>query len=291
MGMRDEPESNRNARIADTIIRARSHRAMITHSNREALMQPSLIQPQGAKRRGSATPPARPDSRREHRRSCEPGPRTPPFTLEPFVASIGPGKTVLTCRTGQTLFTQGDSAEAVFYLQAGLVKLTVVSPQGKEAVVAIMGPDSFFGEACLAGQQVYFSTASALTPCTLVRIEKQAMSRVLQGEPTVAERFLSFLLARTIRVQEDLVDQLLNSSERRLARALLLLARSESTDDPQPVIPKISQETLAEMVGTTRSRVSHFMNKFKQLGYIQYDNSGKSDIYIHSSLSEVIRQI
>jgi len=254
-------------------------------------MQSSLIRPQGAKTRGSATPPARPDSRPEHRRSCGPGPRTTPFTLEPFVASIGPGKTVLTCRTGQTIFTQGDSADAVFYLQAGLVKLTVVSPQGKEAVVAIMGPDSFFGEACLAGQQVCLSTASALTPCKLIRIEKQAMTLVLQGEPTVAERFLSFLLARTIRVQEDLVDQLLNSSERRLARALLLLAHSGNTDDPQPVIPKISQETLAEMVGTTRSRVSYFMNKFKQLGYIQYSGTCKGNIHIHPSLIEVTRQI
>jgi len=254
-------------------------------------MQPSLLQPRGAKRRGSETAPSRSDSPPEHRPSCEPGPRTTPFTLEPFVASIGPGKTVLTCRTGQTIFTQGDSADAVFYLQAGLIKLTVVSPQGKEAVVAVMGPDSFFGEACLAGQQISLSTATALSPCTLVRIEMQAMSLVLQGEPTVAERFLSFLLARTIRIQEDLVDQLLNSGERRLARALLLLAHSGNAAGPQAVIPKISQETLAGMVGTTRSRVSYFMNKFKQLGYIQYGNSGKTGISIDSSLSEVIRQI
>lgn len=207
------------------------------------------------------------------------------------MASIGPGKTVLTCRTGQTIFTQGGSADAVFYLQTGQIKLTVVSSQGKEAVVAIMGPDSFFGEACLAGRQVCLSTASALTPCTLVRIERRTMSRVLQGEPTVAERFLSFLVARTIRIQEDLVDQLLNSSERRLARALLLLADSGNAAGPQAVIPKINHETLAEMVGTTRSRVSYFMNKFKQLGYIEYGHSGNSDIYIDASLSKVIRHI
>lgn len=254
-------------------------------------MQSQLIQSHGAKRRASASSRSRPDGQSEHRRSSEPESRTALYTLEPFVASIGPGKTVLTCRTGQMIFAQGDPADAVFYLQAGRIKLTVVSPQGKEAIVAIMEPDSFFGEACLAGQQICLSTASALGTCTLVRIEKQAMTRVLQGEPTMAERFLRFLLARTIRIQEDLVDQLLNSSEQRLARALLLLAHSRSADDPRPVIPKINQETLAEMVGTTRSRVSYFMNKFKQLGYIQYGNSGKSDIYIDSSLSEVVRQI
>jgi len=253
-------------------------------------MQPQLIQPHGVKRRASAPLQSRRDGQSEYRRPSESEPRTTPLTLEPYVASIGPGKTVLTCRTGETIYTQGDSADAVFYLQAGLIKLTVVSPHGKEAVVAIMEPDSFFGESCLAGQQICLSTASALGTCTLVRIEKQAMTRVLQGEPTMAERFLSFLLARTIRIQEDLVDQLLNSSEQRLARALLLLAHSRSADDPRPDIPKISQETLAEMVGTTRSRVSYFMNKFKNLGYITYNGNFGRGIQVHPSLSNVLRK-
>lgn len=253
-------------------------------------MQPQLIQPHRAKRRESVELRSRPDGQSEHRRPSKPGPRPTPFTLEPFVASIGPGKTVLTCRNGQTIYTQGDSADAVFYLQAGLIKLTVVSPHGKEAVVAVMEPDSFFGEACLAGQQICLSTASALGTCTLVRIEKQAMTRVLQGEPTMAERFLRFLLSRTIRIQEDLVDQLLNSSEQRLARALLLLAHSRSADDLRPILPKISQETLAEMVGTTRSRVSYFMNKFKALGYITYSGNIGRGVQVHPSLNDVLRK-
>lgn len=253
-------------------------------------MQPSSIQPHSAKSRASATTQSRPDSRPEHWRSCKPEPRPTPCARVPFVASIGPGKTVLTCRTGQTIFAQGDSADAVFYLQAGLMKLTVISPEGREGVVAVMEPDSFFGETCLAGEEFYLSTASALTPCTLVRIEKQAMTRVLQGEPTVADRFLRFLLVRTIRIQEDLVDQLLNSSEQRLARALLLLAHSRSADDPRTVMPKISQETLAEMVGTTRSRVSYFMNKFKDLGYITYNGNCGGGIQVHPSLSDILRK-
>lgn len=216
--------------------------------------------------------------------------RAPSFPRETFSAVIGRGKTVLTCRIGQVIFSQAAPADAVFYIQAGRVKLTVVSPKGKEAVVAILEQDSFFGEACLAGQQVRLSTATALDPCTLVRIDKQVMLHVLQREPTVAERFLSCLLARTIRIEEDFVDQLFNSSEQRLARALLLLAHSGSAGLLQPVVPKISQEMLAEMIGTTRSRVSGFMNKFKRLGYITYHGNCTSGIRVHPALSEVLRQ-
>lgn len=224
------------------------------------------------------------------RRNSELGPRTTSFTTDPFSASIGRGKTVLTCRRGQVIFSQAAPADAVFYIQAGRVKLTVVSPEGKEAVVAILEQDSFFGEACLANQQVRLSTATALDPCTLVRIDKYAMTRVLQRVPTAAERFLSYLLARTIRIEEDFVDQLFNSSEQRLARALLLLAHSGQAGALQPAIPKISQETLAEMIGTTRSRVSGFMNKFKRLGYITYNGNCTSGIHVHPSLTEVLRQ-
>jgi len=212
------------------------------------------------------------------------------FNPEPFLASIGPGKTVLTYRKGQSIFSQGDAADAVFFIQKGLVQLKVVSPHGKEAIVAILNQDSFFGEACLASQEARPTTAIAMDSCTLVRIDKRVMVQVLQGEPTFAERFLSYLLSRNIRVQEDLIDQLFHSSEKRLARALLLLADMGKENTGKSVIPKISQETLAEMIGTTRSRVSYFMNRFKTERYIEYNTDFKGGIQVHSSLRNFVQQ-
>ncbi len=187
-------------------------------------------------------------------------------------------------RKKQILFSQGDAAEAVFYIQAGTVKLTVVSQQGKEAVVAILEPGAFFGESCLAGQTVRTATATALEDSKIVGIDKDAMIRALHEEPTFAELFMSYLLANNIRIQEDLVDQLFNSAEKRLARILLLLAHFGKEGKPEPVIAKVSQETLAEMIGTTRSRVSFFMNRFRKLGFLDY-NGG---FHVHSSLLNVV---
>jgi CRP/FNR family transcriptional regulator, cyclic AMP receptor protein len=210
--------------------------------------------------------------------------RTPAFNPQTFLNKVGSGKTRLTSPKKQVLYSQGDAADAVFYIQGGRVKLTVVSQQGKEAVVAILEQGSFFGESCLAGQTVRTSTATTLEGCSIVRIDKDAMIRVLHEEPTFAELFMSYLLAHTIRIQEDLVDQLFNSSEKRLARVLLLLAHFGKEGKPEPVIAKVSQETLAEMIGTTRSRVSFFMNKFRKLGFIDYNG----ELHVHSSLLNVV---
>jgi CRP/FNR family transcriptional regulator, cyclic AMP receptor protein len=182
------------------------------------------------------------------------------------------------------VFSQGGSADAVFYIQKGKVKITVVSEQGKEAVVAILGPDEFCGEGCLTGQPRRMATAVAMTECEIMRLEKAAMIRVLHEEPAFSEMFVAHLLARTIRVEEDLVDQLFNSSEKRLARSLLLLANFGKDGRPERIIAKVSQETLAEMIGTTRSRVSHFMNKFRKLGFIDYNGH----LEVHSSLLNVV---
>ena len=187
-------------------------------------------------------------------------------------------------RKDQTVFRQGDPADAVFYIQSGKAKKTVVSEQGKEAVVALLGPGDFFGEGCLAGEPLRLSTVSALTKCTIARISKTDITRVIHEEPAFAELFIAHLLARNSRVEEDLVDQLFNSSEKRLARTLLLLANFGKEGRPEPIIAKISQETLAEMIGTTRSRVSFFMNKFRKLGLIDYNGS----IEVHSSLLNVV---
>ncbi len=184
----------------------------------------------------------------------------------------------------QTIFAQGDSADSVFYIQKGKVKLTVVSAQGKEAVVAMLGATDFFGEGCLAGQTLRTSTVTAMTGATIMRIELTAISHILHGEPAFSELFISHLLNRTIRVEADLVDQLFNSSEKRLARLLLMMANYGSEGPPQPMIAKVSQETLAEMIGTTRSRVSFFMNKFRRLGFISYNGH----IEIHRSLLNVV---
>jgi CRP/FNR family cyclic AMP-dependent transcriptional regulator len=210
--------------------------------------------------------------------------RTTPCNPQPFLTKVGRGKTSLKSPKKQIFYSQGDVAEAVFYIQGGKVKLSVVSQQGKEAVVAILEQGSFFGESCLAGQIVRTATATALEDSSIVRIDKDAMMRVLHEEPTFAELFMSYLLAHTIRIQEDLVDQLFNSSEKRLARILLLLAHFGKEGKPEPVIAKVSQEMLAEMIGTTRSRVSFFMNKFRKLGFIDY-NGG---LYVHSSLLNIV---
>jgi len=210
--------------------------------------------------------------------------RTPVFNPQLFLSKVGQGKTSLISPKKHTIFSQGDAAEAVFYIQAGKVKLTVVSKQGKEAVVAILERGAFFGESCLAGQVIRTATASAVEDSTIVRIDKDAMIRVLHEEPTFAELFMAYLLEHTIRIQEDLVDQLFNSSEKRLARVLLLLAHFGKEGKPETVIAKISQETLAEMIGTTRSRVSFFMNKFRKLGFIDYNG----ELHVHSSLLNVV---
>ncbi len=206
------------------------------------------------------------------------------FDPKLFLAKIGDGRAIDKYRRGQIVFSQGDAADAVFYIQKGKVKLTVVSEQGKEAVIAILGTDEFFGEGCLAGQSLRIATVATMMDSVIVRLEKAAILHVIRQEPTFSEKFIAHLLGRSIRVEADLVDQLFNSSEKRLARLLLLLANFGKEGSPEPVIPKISQETLAEMIGTTRSRVSFFMNKFRKLGFIDY-NGG---IEVHSSLLNVV---
>jgi CRP/FNR family cyclic AMP-dependent transcriptional regulator len=208
----------------------------------------------------------------------------PKFNPQTFLKQVGGGKTTLTCPKKRILFSQGDAADAVFYIQTGQVKLTVISSEGKEAVVAMLEPGAFFGEGCLAGQLVCMGTAAAAETSTVVRIDKQAMIRVLHDEPTFSELFLAYLLARSIRIQEDLVDQLFNSSEKRLARVLLLMAHFGKEGKAEAIMPKISQEVLAEMIGTTRSRVSFFMNKFRKLGFLNY-NGG---VHVHSSLLNIV---
>jgi CRP/FNR family transcriptional regulator, cyclic AMP receptor protein len=206
------------------------------------------------------------------------------FNPQLFLTKVGKGKTSLISPKKHSIFSQGDAAEAVFYVQAGKVKLTVVSQQGKEAVVAILERGAFFGESCLAGQMIRTASATAVEDSTIVRIDKDAMIRVLHEEPTFAELFMAYLLAHTIRIEEDLVDQLFNSSEKRLARVLLLLAHFGKEGKPETVITKVSQETLAEMIGTTRSRVSFFMNKFRKMGFIDYNG----ELHVHSSLLNIV---
>lgn len=207
-----------------------------------------------------------------------------PFAPTTFLTKAGGGKTISKYQIDQPIFLQGDPADSVFYIQSGKVKVTVVSEQGKEAVVAILGPKEFCGEGCLAGQLRRMGTATAMMESEIMRLEKRAMIRVLHEEPAFSEMFVAYLLARTIRVEEDLVDQLFNSSEKRLARALLLLANFGKEGRPEPIIAKISQQTLAEMIGTTRPRVSQFMNKFRKLGFIDYNGH----LEVHSSLLSVV---
>src|SRR6202035_3688782 len=207
-----------------------------------------------------------------------------PFDPKVFLSKVNGGRSVSDYRKDQIVFRQGDPSDAVFYIQSGKVKKTVVSEQGKEAVVAVLGGGDFFGEGCLAGEALRLSTVSALTKCVIARISKAEITRVIHEEPAFAELFIAHLLARNSRVEEDLVDQLFNSSEKRLARVLLLLANFCKEGRPEPVLAKISQETLAEMIGTTRSRVSHFMNKFRELGLIDYNGH----IEVYSSLLNVV---
>lgn len=206
------------------------------------------------------------------------------FDPKKFLATVNGGRTISTYRKDETVFAQGDAADSVFYIQKGKVKITVLSEQGREAVVAMLGPDEFCGEGCLAGQPRRMATATAITECEIMRLEKRAIIRALHDEPAFSEFFLGHILARTIRVEADLVDQLFNSSEKRLARALLLLANFGKEGRPEPIIAKVSQETLAEMIGTTRSRVSFFMNKFRKMGFIEYNGH----MEVHSSLLNVV---
>ena len=208
-------------------------------------------------------------------------PRFNPIT---FLEKVSERKATLTLPKNKILFSQGDAAHAVFYIHEGRIKLSTLSQEGKEAVIAILDRGSFLGEGCLAGQLVYMTTATSLETSTLIRIEKQAMNDALRNEPAFSEQFLAYLLSRNIRIQEDLVDHLFNSSEKRLARILLLMAHFGKEGKSEAVIPKISQEMLAEMIGTTRSRVSFFMNKFRKLGFLKY-NGG---VHVHSSLLSIV---
>jgi len=210
--------------------------------------------------------------------------KKPSFDPKIFLSKVNGGRAIAKYRKNQVVYRQGDAADSVFYIQTGKVKNTVFSEQGKEAVVAILGSGDFFGEGCLAGQTKRLATVSTLSDCVIVRITKADTIRVIHEEPAFAELFISHLLARNSRVEEDLVDQLFNSSEKRLARTLLLLANFGKEGEPEPVLAKISQETLADMVGTTRSRVSSFMNKFRKLGLIDYNGH----IEVHRSLLNVV---
>jgi len=206
------------------------------------------------------------------------------FDLKAFLTSGGSGGRIVDFRKKQTLFSQGDPADAVFYILKGKITLTVLSRQGKEAVIAMLGPDDFFGEGCLAGQRLRMATATTSADSTIMRIERKAIVRLLRDEPTFSGLFLSYVLVRNARIEEDLVDQLFSSSEKRLARTLLLLAQVGKERKPESVVAKISQETLAEMIGTTRARVSFFMNRFRQLGLIEYNGA----LRVHSSLLSIV---
>ena len=212
--------------------------------------------------------------------------KTQPVDWEPFLAGISGGKTVAEYGANRTIFWQGEPADSVFYLRRGKVKLSVTSHEGKEAIVAILGESDFFGEGCLAGQSLRIATATAMTDCSLARIEKALMARTLHEQHEFSELFVMHLLSRNIRYEADLVDQLFNSSEKRLARMLLLLAHFGKESKAETVVPRVSQDNLAQMVGTTRSRVSHFMNKFRELGFIDYSDSG--GLTVHSGLLSVV---
>jgi len=210
------------------------------------------------------------------------------FDPNTFLATIGQGRKSLAVPKKQVIFAQGDVADAVFYIQKGRVKLTVVSKIGREATIGILGEGNFFGEGALAGQALRMGSAAAMTDCEVMRIEKKSMMAALHRERAFSDMFVGYLLARNIRYEEDLVDQLFNSSEKRLARVLLLLAHFGKEGVPEPVVPRISQETLAEMVGTTRSRVSFFMNRFRKMGFIHYAGGSEGGLQVHSSLLNVV---
>ena len=219
-----------------------------------------------------------------------PAPTRKPREFNPrtFLATIGDGRKMLVVAKKKTIFAQGDAADAVFYIQKGKVILTVVSTAGKEATIGIVSEGNFFGEGALAGQVLRMGSAAAMTDCELLRVDKKAMMNALHREHAFSDMFVAYLLARNIRYEEDLVDQLFNSSEKRLARVLLLLAHFGKEGIPEPVVPKISQETLAEMIGTTRSRVSFFMNRFRKLGFIHYAGGAEGGLQVHSSLLNVV---
>jgi CRP-like cAMP-binding protein len=210
------------------------------------------------------------------------------FNPDTFLATIGDGRKIVSVPKKKTIFSQGDAADAVFYIQKGKVRLTVVSKTGKEATIAMVSERSFFGEGSLAGQLLRMGSAAAMTDCELLRVEKKAMMDALHRESALSDMFVAYLLARNIRYEEDLVDQLFNSSEKRLARVLILLAHFGKEGIPETVIPKISQETLAAMVGTTRSRVSFFMNRFRKMGFIDYAGGPEGALQVHSSLLNVV---
>jgi CRP/FNR family cyclic AMP-dependent transcriptional regulator len=213
-------------------------------------------------------------------------PQIPAFDVKLFLGSAGLGRKIAKFVAKEAIFAQGNPATSVVFIQEGGVKLTVVNESGKEAVLAILGPDDFFGEGCLAGQSICMATATAIAPTAVLVIDKDKMMRVLHEQNEFSDRFISYMLERNLRAEEDLIDQLFNSSEKRLARTLLLLARYGARGQPEKVLPKVSQETLAEMIGTTRSRVNFFMNKFRKLGFLQYDRHGQ--IYIEQSLLSVV---
>jgi CRP/FNR family transcriptional regulator, cyclic AMP receptor protein len=211
---------------------------------------------------------------------------TPAFSAQAFQDSSGIATTIGAYGSGETIFTQGETCETVLYIQTGGVKLSVLSKTGREAVVAMLGPGDFFGEGCLAGQPVRMGTATAITPSQILLVGKKTMLRLLHKQRAMSDRFISHMLSRNIRIEEDLIDQLFNSSEKRLARTLLLLARYGKQDTPARAVPKVSQETLAKIVGTTRSRVNFFLNKFKRLGFIEYN--GRMPLKINNSLLSVV---
>jgi CRP-like cAMP-binding protein len=208
------------------------------------------------------------------------------FDVQAFLVSSGVPKTVVDFSRNEIIFTQGEACQHVMYIRSGGVKLSVLSKSGREAVVAMLGPGDFFGEGCLAGQPLRMGSATAITPTAILLVRREEMVRLLHTEHTMSDRFISHMLSRNLRIEEDLIDQLFNSSEKRLARALLLLARYGKQDRPARVVPRVSQETLAEMIGTTRSRVNFFLNKFKKLGFIEYD--GELPLKVNSSLLSVV---
>jgi CRP/FNR family transcriptional regulator, cyclic AMP receptor protein len=221
-------------------------------------------------------------------RSVEVAKKNRVFNPKTFLATIGEGRKILAFTKSETIFSQGDAADSVFYVQKGKVRLTVVSQAGKEATIALLAEGSFFGEGALAGQVLRMGSAAAMSDCEILRVDKKAMMSALHREHAFSDLFVGYLLARNIRYEEDLVDQLFNSSEKRLARVLLLLAHFGKEGIPEAVVPKISQETLADMIGTTRSRVSFFMNRFRKLGFIHYSGGLDGGLQVHSSLLNVV---
>ena len=236
---------------------------------------PAPIDQKSRRTRNSTRPPPAPKNGRE-------------FDPQAFLATIGEGREAMLFPKKQIIYTQGDPADEVFYLQTGQVRLTVVSKGGKEATIGILSDGSFFGEGCLTGQLLRLCSATAMTDCSVMRIDKKAMTKALHEEHEFSDLFVAYLLTRNVRYEEDLVDQLFNSSEKRLARVLLMLAHFGKEGIPESVIPKLSQETLAEMVGTTRSRVSFFMNRFRKLGFINYAGGAEGGLQVHSSLLNVV---